>query len=69
MLTFFFTFRSYQKHETISMLPYFVKVIAESEKVAKDVIRIIYRGYAECEISQPNDKILFEIIKQRFTKI
>jgi hypothetical protein len=51
------------------MQSYFVKVIAESEQVAKDVIDILYRGgYAECvPLNQftKNKQRWFEIIKQR----
>lgn len=72
MNIYIFTFRKYQKHENINMQNYFVKVIAENEQLAKDVISILYGvGFDECfpdkKFKPMPKQRLFETIKQRQT--
>jgi hypothetical protein len=70
MNTYIFTFRNYHTHEQINMQNYFVRVIAESEQLAIDVMNILYRGgYAECvpvnKFTRATKYSCFEVIKQR----
>jgi hypothetical protein len=70
MNIYIFIFRNYHHHEGFNMQPYFVRVIAESEQLAKDVMTILYRGgYAEClpvnEFIRSPKQRCFEVIKQR----